>query len=73
MEGVTQNFRALPAVKWIFDRSFHYVPSYSTDVRKTFERIRLEMQSLKERDAASSRKASAEKVLRLDSRKTAAS
>jgi hypothetical protein len=29
-------------VKSILDRSFHYVPSHATDVRKTFERIRRE-------------------------------
>ena len=34
-----------PAMKSILDRSFRYVPSHATDVRKTFERIR------KERDA----------------------
>ena len=27
-------------VKWIFDPSFQYTPSYATDLRKTFERIR---------------------------------
>ena len=64
MEGVTRNVRALPKVKWIFDPSFHYNPSYATDVRKTFERIRREMQS-QDRDAAPSRKATGEKVLRL--------
>lgn len=51
MERVTQNPGALPAVKWIFDPSFRYTPSFATDVRKTFERIRGEMQP------ASSRKA----------------
>ena len=35
----------LPAVKWIFDPSFCYTPSYATDVRKTFERIRRQLQS----------------------------
>ena len=34
------------AMKRILDRSFRYVPSHETDVRKTFERIR------KEREAA---------------------
>jgi hypothetical protein len=29
-------------VKSIFDPSFRYTPSYETDVRKTFERIRRE-------------------------------
>ena len=30
------------AMKRILDRSFRYVPSHETDVRKTFERIRKE-------------------------------
>jgi len=34
------------AMKSILDRSFRYVPSHATDVRKTFERIR------RERDAS---------------------
>jgi hypothetical protein len=29
-------------MKSILDRSFRYVPSYETDLRKTFERIRKE-------------------------------
>ena len=29
----------------ILDRSFRYCPSFSTDVRKTFERIRRERQA----------------------------
>ena len=29
-------------MKSIFDPSFRYIPSYETDVRKTFERIRRE-------------------------------
>ena len=66
MERVAQDPCALPAVKWIFDPSFHYTPSFATDVRKTFERIRREMQS------APVRKAMAEKVLRLE-RKTGVS
>jgi hypothetical protein len=37
--------RVLPAVKWILDPSFRYTPSYATDVRKTFERIRRQLQS----------------------------
>ena len=48
---MNHELRALPAVKWIFDPAFHYTPSYATDVRKTFERIRREMQP-QERDAA---------------------
>jgi hypothetical protein len=52
MERVTQSLGALPAVKWIFDPSFHYTPSYATDVRKTFERIRREMQPAPSKGAA---------------------
>ena len=33
------------AMKSILDRSFRYVPSPSTDVRKTFERIRKEREA----------------------------
>ena len=33
------------AMKSILDRSFRYVPSHSTDVRKTFERIRQEREA----------------------------
>jgi hypothetical protein len=32
-------------MKSILDRSFRYVPSHSTDVRKTFERIRREREA----------------------------
>jgi hypothetical protein len=38
-------------MKRIFDRSFRYVPSHSTDIRRTFERIR------KEREAEERRRA----------------
>jgi len=30
-------------MKSILDRSFRYVPSHATDIRKTFERIRGEL------------------------------
>ena len=33
------------AMKSILDRSFRYVPSHSTDVRKTFERVRKEREA----------------------------
>jgi hypothetical protein len=59
----------LPAVKWIWDPSFRYTPSYATDLRKTFERIRRHIQS-QERGGPVSGKATGENVLRLDSRKT---
>jgi len=63
------HLHVLPAVKWIFDPSFHYTPSYATDLRKTFERIRRQLQS-QDRGGSASGKATGEKVLRLDSRKT---
>lgn len=62
MERVTQKVGALPAVKWIFDPSFRYTPSFATDVGRTFERIRREMES-------TSRRLPGEKVLRLESRR----
>ena len=52
----------MPAVKWIFDPSFRYTPSFATDVGRTFERIRREMES-------TSRRLPGEKVLRLESRR----
>lgn len=33
----------------ILDRSFRYWPSYSTDIRRTFERIRREQQQAREK------------------------
>ena len=64
------DLHVLPAVKWIFDPSFHYTPSYATDLRKTFERIRRQLQS-QDRGGSASGKATGMNVLRLDSRKTA--
>lgn len=34
--------------KRILDRAFRYSPSYETDLRKTFERVRLELKQLRE-------------------------
>ena len=41
-------------MKRIFDPSFRYIPSHSTDIRKTFERVRTEQEAQREaeRDAA---------------------
>jgi hypothetical protein len=33
------------AMKSILDRSFRYIPSHATDVRKTFERVRKEREA----------------------------
>lgn len=38
-------------MKSILDRSFRYVPSHSTDVRKTFERIRRDRAAAEQRGA----------------------
>jgi hypothetical protein len=35
----------IPSMKSILDRSFRYVPSHATDIRKTFERIRREQET----------------------------
>jgi hypothetical protein len=35
-------------MKRIFDRSFRYVPSHSTDIRRTFERVRAEQEAQRE-------------------------
>lgn len=40
-------------MKSVFDRSFHYVPSVQTDIKKTFARIRREQRELQRlREAA---------------------
>ncbi len=56
----------LPAVKWIWDPSFHYTPSYATDLRKTFERIRRQIESQNSVGAAFG-KTTGKNVLRLSS------
>lgn len=56
-----RDLHALPAVKWIWEPSFRYTPSYATDVRKTFERIRRQIQSQDGDDSASG-KATGENV-----------
>jgi hypothetical protein len=63
------DLHVLPAVKWIFDPSFRYTPSYATDLRKTFERIRRQIQS-QDRDGSVPGEATGKNVLRLDSRKS---
>jgi len=39
-------------MKSILDRSFRYVPSHATDIRKTFERIRREQEASQSRAPA---------------------
>jgi hypothetical protein len=55
-------------MKRILDRSFHYVPSYQTDLRRTFERLRREQRG---RGSELVSEDTAEKVLHLPSRKAA--
>jgi hypothetical protein len=57
-------------MKSILDPSFRYTPSYQTDVRKTFERIRMEREG-QGRAGALSAKGAGENVRRLDPRKAA--
>lgn len=44
-------------MKSIFDRSFKYVPSFDTNVKKTIERVRRELKEKAERDEANKREA----------------
>lgn len=55
-------------MKGILDSSFRYKPSYDTDIRRTFERIRREREA--QHAAAVPAQHAAENVLRIDSRKT---
>jgi hypothetical protein len=57
-------------MKRILDSSFRYTPSYATDVRKTFERIRRE-RAMQNGDTGDSPEQAGEKVLRLNARKAA--
>ena len=57
-------------MKWILDSSFRYTPSYATDVRKTFERLR-RGQAIRNGDTQPSPEQAGEKVLRLNARKAA--
>jgi hypothetical protein len=55
--------------KSILDPSFRYTNSASTDLRKTFERVRAEMAAEQARDAASNAAEAAAKVAPLRSRR----
>ena len=65
-------------MKHILDSDFHYRPSFDTDVKKTFEKIRRQQQLAKERERAQDRQGKAHpeiqvKVLKLDQLKKASS
>ena len=59
-------------MKHILDSSFRYKPSFDTDVRKTFERVRKQQQP-KAKDSQSSNQEVRVKVLQLDHLKKASS
>jgi len=59
-------------MKHILDSAFHYRPSFDTDVRKTFEKIRRQ-QAQQARDEVAERPAVRVKVLQLDQLKKATS
>jgi len=62
-------------MKHILDSAFHYRPSFDTDVRKTFDKIRRQQsaQQAKEREAAKEQAPVRVKVLQLDQLKKATS
>ena len=65
-------------MKHILDSDFRYRPSFDTDVKKTFEKIRRQQQQAKEQQLAKDRQAKAHsevqvKVVKLDQLKKVAS
>jgi hypothetical protein len=60
-------------MKHILDSAFHYRPSFDTDVRKTFDKIRRQQnaQQARERDEAKDKPQVRVKVLQLDQLKKA--
>lgn len=61
-------------MKHILDSSFRYKPSFDTDVRKTFERIRKQQQTREQIDAEARASSTPRiRVLQLDQLKKASS
>ena len=65
-------------MKHILDSDFRYRPSFDTDVKKTFEKIRRQQHLVKEQQQAKDRQAKAHsepqvKVLKIDQLKKASS
>jgi hypothetical protein len=58
-------------MKHILDSSFRYKPSFDTDLRKTFERIRRQQQQPKAKEQARANPEVRVKVLQLDQLKKA--
>jgi hypothetical protein len=59
-------------MKHILDSEFRYRPSFDTDVRKTFEKVR-KQQQVKEREQTQSQPETKVKVLKLEQLKKASS
>jgi len=53
-------------MKHILDSDFRYRPSFDTDVRKTFEKVRRAQQQPRDRDEAQSQPEPKVKVLKLE-------
>ena len=63
-------------MKHILDSDFHYRPSFDTDVKKTFEKVRRQQMQAKEQQAKDRAKVHPEiqvKVLKLDQLKKVSS
>ncbi len=60
-------------MKHILDSDFRYRPSFDTDVKKTFEKIRRQQQQAKEQQAKDRRPEVQVKVLKLEQLKKASS
>jgi hypothetical protein len=58
-------------MKHILDSSFRYKPSFDTDVRKTFDRVRRQQQQPAKAQSAAGRRDVSVKVLQIDSLKKA--
>ena len=58
-------------MKHILDSAFRYKPSFDTDVKKTFERIRKQQQTKEREESKSDSKGPRIKILQLDQLKKA--
>jgi hypothetical protein len=60
-------------MKHILDSDFRYRPSFDTDVRKTFEKVRRQQQQVRGREEAKAEPEVKVKVLKLEQLKKASS
>jgi hypothetical protein len=60
-------------MKHILDSEFRYRPSFDTDVRKTFEKVRRQQQQVRGREEAKTEPEVKVKVLKLEQLKKASS